>query len=618
MLEKLKIKGVAHFYSVCTVLIIVVLQTFAIDVYSNNRKFEKVEIYQNGIEIVGKDNVFYLDTAAFSLRFYNKTYDVINKKFYATRLAAFYAKEQIPDIKTGVSISSVPCFKPGTGIAASREEGYTALVFNSKAHHYLFYQDEKNKRVNKIGEKRAYSLFEFSTDSLSFYGEKESMQKTKVSQFYLLLLTDRNLNGIVDEGEYKLLTIRIANNYQGWDRCYWNITNEKGVTPLLQFLSFNKWSNESKQSRLQILQEALSCKDINLNQTDESGYTPLHYAIYTYYVSKYNRTNYEVKRNSLDIIKQLLQQKKLDLNKRDFGYKETPFFTLVTDKSNSYNNLTIGRFDSIVNLFLQRKDLNLAYRNDINKSVFYYDPDLSDVLLDNSISDTLYNDNASWEMIKIIEQLGYDETLDDSTFFKKNINICFNYNADPNYYYDAYNYTPLIWICSTTNRPYGYSQEEIDTNIQIRDLVLKLFLHNPLIDVNFPDDYGNTPLHIAAKNFNDLLVQTLLQDNHIDCNRVNKNGNTPLMALLESFKYCYFEEHELQCLQAFMAHKVQLDFKVVNFNGKTIVDIINKELLVDFNKDYLMKKHPDIYEEIINLRDYAQSRMNKDLKLKSY
>ncbi len=612
MSQNIKTKGLPQFYYIYIVLIHILIQTYAIDVCAKKhiRKYEGITIYQNGIEVVGRDNIFYMDTAAFSIHFYNKMYDADNNKFYAARLVAEYSEDQIPTIKPGLSINSIPCFMPGTGLAANASYGYTSLTMSSTAHHYLYYQDEEHKRVNKIGEKKGYSLFEFSTDSLNFWGEYESMQQTKVSQFYLALLIDRNLNGMVDEGEYQIITIRIKENYKGWNRCYWNIQDEKGVTTLQKFLSFQKWKNVNEQTRLKILKEALSCNDINLNLTDEFGYTALHYAISTHYITTSNICNYDVKRNSYDIIKTMLDKGHLDINKRDFGYMRNPFLTFLIEE-NDYNSYLEGRFDSIINLFLRQPDLDLTSRDNVNLSAFYYKEDLTERLND-TISDFIYNDNASWEMIKIIDQLGYNETLDDSSFFKKNINICFDYNADPNFYNDTYNYTPLIWLCSTTNRPYGYSQEEIYSNMQIRDYVLKLFLHNPLIDVNIPNDTGNTPLHIAARDFNYLLIKSLLQDEKTDVNRVNDKGNTPLMALLISFKYCFFKEQELQCLQTFIDHKEKLNFKIVNYKGNTIVDIINKELLVDVTKDWLKKKHPDIFEEIINLRDYAINRMNEE------
>ncbi len=579
-------------------------------VYSiGSKKINEVKIFHQGEEIHGVNNIFLIDTAGFSIRFYNKKYNPKSEEFYAARLAAFYDKDQIPEVKTGMYVNEILCFKPGTGMAPAGGYGYTALKFNAKAHHYLFYQDEKFKRVNKVDDKGEYSLFEFAVDSLEFWGERESLKETKVSQFYILLLVDRNLNNRIDEGECKIITVRLKKNYKGWERCYWNLQDQDGLTPLHKLLSFSKWNMLDETKRLQILKEALSCKSANLNLTDKYGYSALHYAISTYYISLGTGNNYKIKRNKVETIQCLLEREDVDINKRDFGYKQTAFMTLLTEKESHYNTDTYSRYDSLVKLFLKQDRLDLSIRNNLNLSVFYYEEDLK-YLTNDSISGRMYNDNASSEMIKIIEQLGYSETLEaDSAFFKKNIALCFDYDADPNFYSDIYNYSPLIWLCSTNNRPYGYTQHEILANMQLRDLLLKQFLHNPKTDVNLPNDYGDTPLHIAANNFNYLLVNTLIQDENIDINRVNCMGNTPLMTLLESFKYCEFDEQEQACLKTFLVYKDKLNFKAVNFKGNTVVDIIDKELLTPIQKDYLKKTHMDVYTTLIELKDFVMSQL---------
>ncbi len=171
------------------------------------KKYERVGILQKGKDISGKKNVFIIDKASFSIRFYNHVCS--DSQFYATRIAVFSNKDQIPTIRKGMKFSAISCFKPGTGMAASRELGYTALKIAPAAHHYLFYQNEESKRVNKIGESGMFSLFEFNVDSLNIEGQIESMSQTEINHLYMLVLIDRNLNNVIDKGECQKIAIQI-------------------------------------------------------------------------------------------------------------------------------------------------------------------------------------------------------------------------------------------------------------------------------------------------------------------------------------------------------------------------------------------------------------------------
>lgn len=70
----------------------------------------------------------------------------------------------------------------------------------------------------------------------------------------------------------------------------------------------------------------------------------------------------------------------------------------------------------------------------------------------------------------------------------------------------------------------------------LKYLAIKEYLDLELIDVNYQDDEGNTPLMYAVINYDTELVSILLSRQDIHINPANKIGDTPLLILLKNLK----------------------------------------------------------------------------------
>ncbi len=178
---------------------------------SGSDQSTQVSIVQNGEETVIKkqEKTVKLDKAPFSIRYFNKKYDPESKKFYSARITAFENKTKFKSLKAGVKRSSTPCFKPGTGMAASKSGKYSGLFFTSHAHHYLFYENEADKRVDSIGKKGDKLKFEFPVKKVYINDNQKKMSEIGLSEFHLAIYIDRDLDDTVDKNELRKITIKL-------------------------------------------------------------------------------------------------------------------------------------------------------------------------------------------------------------------------------------------------------------------------------------------------------------------------------------------------------------------------------------------------------------------------
>lgn len=592
-----------------------VLQSCSILKSTENKGFDNystVYVFQNGIElpISTQSDTIEIDKSKFTLRFYNKPYDVASKKFYATRITAFYNVSQLPVVETGMAIDSIECFAPGTGMATAKNGGYEALRFNSRAHHYLFYENEENKRVDSIASLGEMFKLEFEIDSLNFMGQLTAMSDIRLSEFYLLVFTDRNQNKIVDEGECRKLTIRVKDNYKGWSVPYWNMQDSLGQTPLHKLFLFEEWENINDRQKLRILQDALSLESTNPNIQDAMGNTAMHYALGEYYLEKEKRScNHPV-----ELIKVLLSSDKTDVNICNYYYNNNPLQQYLMSGNSGVNRIN-ARGIELISLFLTRDDLKLNSLNNVNFTSFDYasrknwldnkNTELVDMLKPNNG----YNYGASQELSKFVYRIGTDAKIDDIDFYKENIKLCLDYNANPNVIENQLARTPLTWLCYSKNRSYGYSDEEIQSNLQLRSELVKQLMQTPDIDLNLPDYIGATALHYAVDAYARVLVKTLVSNPHTNVNRQNSDGNTPLMQMIHNLTYLRLgaQKDACACLKELISDSSRLDFRVLNYKGESTLDLINLWMLDKERGEVNKRLYPEMYNCLEELKQKIES-----------
>lgn len=180
-----------------------------------NSSFKKIQCHDNNVSIFqdGKETVVnnndevLIRKNIFTVRFSNKAYNSSTEKFYAAQVAAFIEKSELQKIQVGMETKDIPCFEPGSGMA-SNSFGYDELIFNNSGHHYLYYENKSDRRVNLISEKKGILRLAFPIEKFMINKAYFKISDLKLKEFYLAIFIDNNLNAIIDNGELTKLTIK--------------------------------------------------------------------------------------------------------------------------------------------------------------------------------------------------------------------------------------------------------------------------------------------------------------------------------------------------------------------------------------------------------------------------
>lgn len=182
-------------------LIFYYCQNFSVAQNANN-----IYLFQNGIEytISPKTRKIQIDKNEFAFRFYNKKYE--EDEHNAIRLTAFLRKKEWNKLKVGMKTSETSCFEGGTGLAGYQNRQYPELLFEKNAHHYLYYENEDDKRLKLLESSEDLLKLEFTVSSLDYNNSIIKVSESELSHFYVAVWMDRNLNRKLDSGElYKFI-----------------------------------------------------------------------------------------------------------------------------------------------------------------------------------------------------------------------------------------------------------------------------------------------------------------------------------------------------------------------------------------------------------------------------
>jgi hypothetical protein len=170
-----------------------------------------ITIYQDDteVEVGSEEQEIQIRRAKFAIRFSSKRYNSSKEQFYAAQIAAFLDKSELSKINEGMSTEDISCFEPGSGMATGSNGFYESIIFNNAGHHYLYFENKKERRVNLISENNGILRLEFPITKLYINEKDVTLEQADVSEFYLAILIDRNLNNVIDKGEVTKLTIKI-------------------------------------------------------------------------------------------------------------------------------------------------------------------------------------------------------------------------------------------------------------------------------------------------------------------------------------------------------------------------------------------------------------------------
>ncbi|MEI7979452.1 MAG: hypothetical protein WCI53_11455 [Bacteroidota bacterium] len=146
-----------------------------------------------------------LERNPFSIRYFCKQYNGSKEKFYSARVAVLQNPEDTICLKIGQNTKQVPYFEPGTGMAPGENGMYDTLFVTNSGHHYLTYENEKDKRALLISKNKDLLELEWKI-SAAFYNEKDvTFSELSLSSLYFIIFIDNNLNGVINKDELKII-----------------------------------------------------------------------------------------------------------------------------------------------------------------------------------------------------------------------------------------------------------------------------------------------------------------------------------------------------------------------------------------------------------------------------
>jgi len=174
-------------------------------------------IFQDGIEktVPVYNGVITLERDAFSIRFYNKKYNIDKKETYDVKLAGFINEREWNKVKSGLEVEKSPFFDGGSAYAVTQEGAYNGFFFSDGdddylgGSHHLVYGHPELKTALLLKKAGDHFKLEFKVEYLFIKEQLVKVADTRLSEFYIALVNDTNLDGIVDEDELTKVVIKL-------------------------------------------------------------------------------------------------------------------------------------------------------------------------------------------------------------------------------------------------------------------------------------------------------------------------------------------------------------------------------------------------------------------------
>lgn len=149
----------------------------------------------------------YLERKAFSLRYFCKQYDEKNKKFYSAQIAILDNPNDTISLQIGQNTKDISYFEPGTGMAPGENGRYDTIYISNSGHHYLTYESEAEKRVDKISSIKDILQLEWKISAANYQENDMQFENLDLPFLYFIIYIDNNLNEKIDEGEMKIVKV---------------------------------------------------------------------------------------------------------------------------------------------------------------------------------------------------------------------------------------------------------------------------------------------------------------------------------------------------------------------------------------------------------------------------
>ncbi len=143
----------------------------------------------------------------FAIDYFCREYSEKDKKFYAAQIAVLSSYDDVKDLHAGQSLESIAYFEPGTGMAPDESNRYESIFITNDGHNYLYYYNEKDRRVDVISRHDNFMEFEWPVSKFYINDVDVTIRDIKFDVLYFVILINDNLNSTVDPGELKVVKV---------------------------------------------------------------------------------------------------------------------------------------------------------------------------------------------------------------------------------------------------------------------------------------------------------------------------------------------------------------------------------------------------------------------------
>lgn len=159
----------------------------------------------SSITINGSTGSVILGKAPFSILYYAKRYNSEKEQFHAMQVAVL--KDAADTLLAGIgkNVKDIPYFEDGSGMAPGSRGLYDAVIVSNKGHHYLYYENEAERRVSRNAVVNDLLQLEWSISRMSVDDEDIEFADLDIPALYFVFFADRNLNEVIDAGELKIV-----------------------------------------------------------------------------------------------------------------------------------------------------------------------------------------------------------------------------------------------------------------------------------------------------------------------------------------------------------------------------------------------------------------------------
>ncbi len=196
--------------NICRLTFAISLLIASFGVSAQSKDYTTITFWQHdSAKIITKstDSII-LKKQPFSITFYSKRYDSKNEKYHALQVAVLKDAADTLKLVVGKSIEDIPYLASGSGMATGASGLYDAMMIDNEGHHYLYYEDEAERRVSRVAIVKELLELEWQISGAFMDNEDVSLSDLKLPALYFVFFADRNLNEAIDQHEIKIVKVR--------------------------------------------------------------------------------------------------------------------------------------------------------------------------------------------------------------------------------------------------------------------------------------------------------------------------------------------------------------------------------------------------------------------------